>query len=97
MCYRGHRSDEDVLAEPGRRDSTAHVNFTALEIRARELDFATEPLQSQTAFLMEIGEPDDFQTALRGEPSEELDPRMKLKNLLFGIGETFRVFVGRKG
>ena len=97
MSYRGHRSDEDVLAEPGHRDITAHVNFTALEIRARELGFATEPLQSQTAFLMEIGEPDDFQTALRGEPSEELDPRMKLKSLLFGIGETFRVFVGRKG
>ena len=98
MSYQRHRSDEDVLAEPGRRDITAHVNFSALEIRARELGFVTEPLQSQTAFLMEIGEPDDFQAALGdANASDDFDLRMKLKSLLFGIGETFRVFVARKG
>ncbi len=97
MSYQNHRSDEDVLAEPGRRDITAYVNFSALEMRAHELGFVTEPPRSQTAFLMEIGEPDDFQAALRGGAAEDLDLRMKLKSLLFGIGETFRVFVARKG
>ena len=96
MSYRRHRFDEDVLAEPGRRDITSHVNFSALEIRARALGFVVEPLQSQTAFLMDIGEPDDFQAALRGDRSGDLDRRRKLKNLLFGLGETFRVFVARK-
>ena len=98
MSYQRHRSDEDVLAEPGRRDITSHVNFSALDIRARELGFVTEPLQSQTAFLMEIGELDDFQAALGGlNTADDFDLRMKLKSLLFGIGETFRVFVVRKG
>ena len=97
MSYQQHRSDEDVLAEPGGRDITAHVNFTALEIRARELGFVVEPPQSQTAFLMEVGEPDDFQAALRGGPSEEIDLRMKLKSLLFGIGEDVSGVCGAEG
>ena len=96
MSYRRHRCDEDVLAEPGYRDITAHVNFSALDIRARELGFEVEPLQSQTAFLMSIGSSDDFRAALHGDSREEFDLRMKLKSLLFGIGESFRVFVARK-
>ncbi len=98
MSYQRHRSNDDVLTEPGSRDITSHVNFSALDIRARELGFVTEPLRSQTAFLMEIGEPDDFQAALGGaNTADDFDLRMKLKSLLFGIGETFRVFVARKG
>ena len=31
MGYRRHTAREDVLTEPGTRDITAHVNFTALE------------------------------------------------------------------
>ena len=33
MGYRRHTAREDVLDEPGERDITAHVNFTALEER----------------------------------------------------------------
>lgn len=96
MSYRRHRCDEDVLAEPGLRDITSHVNFSALDMRARELGLVVDPLQSQMAFLMDIGTPDNFQNALRGEHSKENELRMKLKNLLFGIGETFSVLVARK-
>ncbi len=96
MSYRRHRYGEDVLAEPGSRDITSHVNFSALDMRARELGLVVDPLQSQMAFLMDIGVSDNFQDALRGEHSKESDLRGKLKNLLFGIGETFSVFVARK-
>ena len=97
MSYQRHRSNDDVLTEPGSRDITSHVNFSALDVRAHELGFLTEPLRSQTAFLMEIGEPDDFHTALGGaDTADDFDLRMKLKSLLFGIGETFWVFVARK-
>ena len=30
MSYRKHQAVEDVLADPGRQDITAHVNLTAL-------------------------------------------------------------------
>ncbi len=29
-CYRGHRRDDDPLVDPGEKDLTAHVDFTAL-------------------------------------------------------------------
>ena len=29
-CYRAHRRDDDVLADPGEKDLTAHVDFTAV-------------------------------------------------------------------
>ena len=39
MGYSGHRADPDVLVEPGRRDITAHVNFSALENCGRAAGF----------------------------------------------------------
>jgi SAM-dependent MidA family methyltransferase len=37
LAYRRHRAHEEWLAWPGVQDLTAHVNFTALEERGREL------------------------------------------------------------
>ena len=97
MSYVKHQASEDVLANPGERDITAHVNFTALEKRGEELDFLSATLQTQAMFLSEIGRQDDFQAALEASSeAESLHLRMQLKTLLFGLGETFRVLVQRK-
>jgi len=46
----------------------------------------------------EAGEADQFAEALQGAaPGEELRRRMQLKTLLFGMGETFRALLQRKG
>ena len=45
MTYRAHRADEDVLASPGERDITAHVNFTALEQYALQNGFTSVRLK----------------------------------------------------
>jgi SAM-dependent MidA family methyltransferase len=97
MSYIKHQASEDVLADAGGRDITAHVNFTALEKRGEELGLVSQGLKTQTQFLMEVGEPDQFAGALEaGSEQESFRLRMQLKTLLFGLGETFQVMVQRK-
>ena len=97
ISYVKHQASEDVLANPGERDITAHVNFTGLEKRGEELGFSSSALQTQAMFLSEIGRQDDFQAALEASSeAESLHLRMQLKTLLFGLGETFRVLAQRK-
>ena len=98
MGYSRHRADPDVLVEPGRRDITAHVNFSALEDCGRAAGLEVFPLQTQQAFLLGVGEPDSFAYALAaGTEMRRTALRMLLKSLLFGLGETFRALVMRKG
>lgn len=94
MAYRRHSADPDVLREPGLRDITAHVNFSALEDAARAHGARVRAFCSQQAFLLDAGRHDSFESALAA-PSEKrrLELRMQLKTLLFGLGETFRVLL----
>ncbi len=97
MGYSQHRADPDVLLEPGQRDITAHVNFSALEDAAREAGLEVTPVTSQQAYLLGLGEPDSFARALEAESERAATLlRMQLKTLIFGLGETFRVLVLRK-
>jgi SAM-dependent MidA family methyltransferase len=97
MGYRGHTAREDVLTDPGIRDITAHVNFSALEERGAACGLAKERFETLAQTLLAAGERDQFAAALcAAGPSEELRRRMQLKTLLFGMGETFRVLLQRK-
>jgi SAM-dependent MidA family methyltransferase len=97
MSYRRHTALEDVLAEPGERDITAHVNFTALEERARSAGLAPVRFETLARMLLEAGEPDGFASALASNSAaEEIRRRLLLKTLLFDMGETFRVLLARK-
>jgi SAM-dependent MidA family methyltransferase len=90
MGYRRHAAREDVLADPGERDITAHVNFTALEESGGALGLVRERFETLQQTLLAAGEPDQFAAAMAANP-------MQLKTLLFGMGETFRVLLERKG
>jgi SAM-dependent MidA family methyltransferase len=94
MGYRRHTALEHVLEQPGERDITAHVNFTALEESGAELGLRCESLETLARTLLNAGEADQFAAALAGE--DELRRRMQLKTLLFGMGETFRVLLQRR-
>ena len=89
MGYRRHIAREDVLEEPGVRDITAHVNFTALEEYGSIRGLRARRFETLAQTLLAAGEADQFAAALGG--GDDLRRRMQLKTLLFGMGETFRV------
>jgi SAM-dependent MidA family methyltransferase len=90
MSYRRHTASEDVLADPGERDITAHVCFPALEGHG----FQTVRFETLASTLLTAGEPDQFAAALAGP--DEARRRLQLKTLLFGMGETFRTLLQKK-
>jgi len=97
MGYRRHTAHENVLDDPGERDITAHVNFTALEERGAACGLRRERFETLAQTLLSAGEADQFAAALSASgPAEELRRRMQLKTLLFGMGETFRVLLQRR-
>jgi SAM-dependent MidA family methyltransferase len=97
MSYRRHTALEDVLEQPGMRDITAHVPFTALEEHGKRCGLEPAGLATLARALLDVGERDAFSAALAAEnAAEEQRRRLQLKTLLFGMGETFRVLVQRK-
>jgi SAM-dependent MidA family methyltransferase len=98
MSYRRHHADEDVLEDPGTKDITAHVPFTALQEHGASVGLETVRFETLAQTLLSAGEPDRFAAAL-GESTgaEELQRRMQLKSLLFGMGESFRTLLQRAG
>jgi SAM-dependent MidA family methyltransferase len=97
MSYRRHRASEDVLADPGERDITSHVPFSALQERGAACGLETIARETLAQTLLRAGESDQFAAALAGAtPEEERARRLQLKSLLFGMGETFRTLLQRK-
>ncbi len=96
MSYRRHQAREDVLENPGEQDITAHVPFTYLEQCAAECGMDHARLENFSQFLIRAGEPDQFASALEApDEAAAMKLRLQLKTLLFGMGETFRVFSSR--
>jgi SAM-dependent MidA family methyltransferase len=94
MAYRRHTAREDVLEQPGERDLTAHVNFSALEEAGAAAGLRKERFETLAQTLLTAGEADQFAAALAG--GDEIRRRLQLKTLLFGMGETFRVLLQRR-
>ena len=55
ICHRGHRSDDDPLADVGLKDITAHVNFTGIALAAQDAGMAVLGYTSQGRFLINCG------------------------------------------
>lgn len=54
-CHRGHRRDDDPLADLGLKDITAHVNFTGIALAAQDAGLAVPGYTSQGRFLLNAG------------------------------------------
>jgi len=93
MGYHRHTAREDVFTDPGERDITAHVNFTALQEAGAAVGLNTERFETLAQTLLAAGAADNFFSAIGA--GDDLRRRMQLKTLLFGMGETFRVLVQR--
>ena len=101
LAYKDHRVGEDFYASPGEQDLTAHVNFTALEAWGKRSGLQTAEFTSQTAFLLALGQPNEFADLYDPGQSEadRMRARLQLKTLIHpeGMGERFQVLVQRKG
>lgn len=101
LAYHDHRVSEDFYSAPGEHDLTAHVNFTALETWGKRSGLETAGFASQTAFLVALGERNEFADLYDAEQSEadQIRARLQLKMLIHpeGMGERFQVLVQRKG
>ena len=101
LAYQSHRVSEDYYAAPGEQDLTAHVNFTALESWGKRSGLETAGFTSQTAFLLALGQGNEFADLYDEGQSdaERTKARLQLKTLIHpeGMGEQFQVLVQRKG
>jgi SAM-dependent MidA family methyltransferase len=101
LAYQNHRVSEDFHASPGEQDLTAHVNFTALESWGRRTGLEAAGFTSQTAFLMALGQRNEFADLYdQGQTeAERTKARLQLKTLIHpeGMGERFQVLLQRKG
>ncbi len=55
MCHQGHLADGDPLAQVGRKDITAHVNFTGVAVAAQDEGLNALGYTSQGRFLLNCG------------------------------------------
>lgn len=101
LAYRDHRVSEEFYAAPGEQDLTAHANFTALETWGQRSGLETAGFTSQTAFLLALGQKNEFADLYEeGQTeAEQTRARLHLKTLIHpeGMGERFQVLVQRKG
>ena len=97
MTYSRHRAGRSVYDAPGRKDITAHVNFTALSRVAELSGLQLVALLTQSQFLLGIGEKSEFADALDGcrLPQERAKVALQLKHLISpeGMGEVFQVLI----
>jgi len=101
LAYANHRASEEFYVAPGQQDLTAHVNFTALRLWGQRGGLETLGLVSQTAFLLALGQGNEF-ADLYDDGMDEIErvrARLQLKTLIYpeGMGERFQVLIQAKG
>jgi SAM-dependent MidA family methyltransferase len=100
LSYQNHRATEEFYASPGEQDLTAHVNFTALESWGKRSGLETAGFTSQTAFLLALGQGNEFADLYDDgqTEAERTKARLQLKTLIHpeGMGERFQVLVQQK-
>ena len=101
LAYQDHRATENYYALAGQQDLTAHVNFTALEVWGKRSGLETSGPTSQTAFLLALGQRNEFADLHDDGETEtgRVRARLQLKTLIHpeGMGERFQVLIQQKG
>jgi SAM-dependent MidA family methyltransferase len=91
-AYHRHRVSDDLLAQPGEQDLTAHVNFSAIQQAGEEAGLKTEAYCTQPQFLTRI-----LQKAVTDKSFAGLDAKQvrQFQTLTHPehLGRAFRVLV----
>ena len=95
LGYFHHQAIDDLLANPGEQDLTAHVNFTELIGAGEQAGLRVRSFESQSHFLLAVGERNQFGDLFADCVTEakRLKRARQLKTLILpeGMGEAFRV------
>jgi SAM-dependent MidA family methyltransferase len=94
-AYRQQRYGDDLLAEPGAQDLTAHVNFTAIERAGVAAGLTTELFETQERFLGQVLAEELRQRPERAWSAEEMRQVQSLIHPAH-FGRSFRVLVQRR-
>lgn len=99
MAHRAHTSSTNVLADPGRCDITAHIDFSAIAAAAEQAGASVLGYANQEAFLLDCGIAD---LALRPASKNAADlarQAVEMRTLLMPheMGELYKVLALGKG
>ena len=81
LAYQGHRASTNLLAEPGERDLTAHVDLTALRGAAAAAGLTHIAATTQAGYLASAGL-DDEVARLRTGPEATLESALAVRGAL---------------
>ncbi len=86
MCHKAHMADSNPLVDVGRKDITAHVNFTGIALAGQDAGLQVLGYASQGRFLLNCG-------LLDGMADAPLPERVMLQRLIneHEMGELFKV------
>ena len=91
-AYFRHHVSDDLLANPGEQDLTAHVNFSAIQKTGEEAGLGTESFQTQPQFLTRI-----LENAMRDKSFADWNPSRtrQFQTLTHPehLGRAFRVLI----
>lgn len=97
MAYHRHQARDEIFAQPGEQDLTAHVDWDALHVCAERAGLSLVRHESMGRWLMRAGEKDQFAEALLASSEAEATRlRLQLKTLLVSMGESFQAAVWRR-
>ena len=95
-AYYRHRVTDDILANPGEQDLTAHVNFSACERVGEVAGLTTESFSTQAKFLTQILAKAQTDGSL-GEWSNSRTRQFQTLTHPEHFGRAFRVLVQKRG
>jgi len=96
-AYHRHQVTDDVLANPGEQDLTAHVNFPAIQQAGEAAGLRTESFCGQPQFLTGIVEKIFKQPASFGEWGPKQTRQFQTLTHPEHLGRAFRVLVQSRG
>jgi SAM-dependent MidA family methyltransferase len=95
-AYHRHQVSDDLLANPGDQDLTAHVNFSAIQGVGEAVGLRTETFCAQSQFLTRIVEKAFKQPELFGEWGSKQSRQLQTLIHPEHLGRAFRVLVQSK-
>ena len=96
LCYHKHQASQNPYQNVGAQDITSHVNFTAVRDWGQRLGLTTLGYCPQGVFLASLGIDEIVSKELAADPGFQTEI-LKIKGLLFGMGDTHQVIVQYKG